>query len=139
MKTKKLKWTKPALVDLGNYKEAKVSTTELVNKAEDFLSYEDKYISGNKKGKTEQSGMASLARVMPAPLSSSKINKINQVAADAFRVLNCNGVVRIDMIVKGDDVYLNEVNNIPGSLSFYLWEESGLTYKELLNTLEFNI
>ena len=79
--------------------------------------------------------MASLARVMPAPIEESKIQKINQIALDAFRVLNGNGVVRIDMIIKGDNVYLNEVNNIPGSLSFYLWEQTGLTYPQLLDAL----
>lgn len=123
---------------LGSYDEVLLSKTELVAKDEDFLSYEDKYMSGGKKGgKTKQasSGMASLSRIIPAPVTADEQQQIETIAKTAFRVLNCESVIRIDLMIKDGVVYLNEVNNIPGSLSFYLWEETDLEYKDLLNKI----
>ena len=44
---------------------------------------------------------------------------------------------RVDVIVDRTDgaIYVNEINTIPGSLSFYLWEATGLPFQELMDTL----
>ena len=59
------------------------------------------------------------------------------MAVKAFKVLGCNGVSRIDFMIDGetDKVYLNEINTIPGSLSFYLWEPIGVPYSKLLDKM----
>ena len=115
---------------VGNFKESKLSVVEEVSKSDDILSYEDKYTS-NAKGKSE--GMASLDRIIPAKISNVLSKKIDKIARDTFVCLNAQGVVRIDMIIINDDVFINEINNIPGSLSFYLWEKTNVDYTKLLD------
>ena len=93
---------------------------------------------GKKGGKTGGSkGMASLSRKIPADISPERREEIRDLAVRAFQVLGCNGVSRIDFMIDQDEdkVYLNEINTIPGSLSFYLWEPLGVPYKELLDRM----
>ena len=81
--------------------------------------------------------MASLSRKIPADISPERREEIRSLAVRAFQVLGCNGVSRIDFMIDQDEdkVYLNEINTIPGSLSFYLWEPLGVPYKELLDRM----
>ncbi len=106
---------------------------------EDILSFEDKYMSGSKSktGNSKSRGMASLKRKIPADISPEVRDEIRDMAQKAFKCLGCNGVTRIDFMIDGDEnkVYLNEVNTIPGSLSFYLWEPVGIPYSKLLDNL----
>ena len=128
---------------LGNYENQKVSAIEQVMPTKDFLTYEDKYIGSSKtKGKLggkfkASKGMASASRIIPAPLEDGLKEEIETVAVNAFKALGSSGVVRIDFLVdkKKNKVYINEVNNIPGSLSFYLWEPIGKEYTELLDDM----
>ena len=119
---------------MGNYKDIKFSSTEEVNKDGDILSYEDKYIS-NGKGKNRVSGMASLSRIIPASIEDEMVKKIKNLTKNVFNCLNVTGVVRMDLMIVGDVVYLNEINNIPGSLSFYLWENNEYNYQKLIDDL----
>jgi D-alanine-D-alanine ligase len=59
------------------------------------------------------------------------------MAVKGFQCLGCNGVARIDFMIDkaNGNVYLNEINTIPGSLSFYLWEPIGVKYTELLDRM----
>ena len=59
------------------------------------------------------------------------------MAGETFRVLSCHGVSRIDVMVdeKDNSVYVNEINTIPGSLSFYLWEATGISFENLMDRL----
>ncbi len=120
---------------LGDESFAKASVCEEPMHTGAMLSYEDKYVS-NAKGSKSQ-GMASVSRQIPANIPEEMNKEIQELAVRAFHVLKCNGVVRIDFILDASTgrVYLNEVNTIPGSLSFYLWEASGMKYKELLTEL----
>ena len=82
--------------------------------------------------------MSSLQRKLPADLSSGKTAEIQELAVRTFRSLGCSGVVRIDFLLDTSDddrVYVNEINTIPGSLAFYLWEAGGLPYRELLDRM----
>ncbi len=120
---------------LGDYQNQQVSVIEQVNKNDEILSYEDKYMSGGKSSKSSDQGMASLPRIIPAPLAEEVTEEIKQIALKTFRVLNCQGVVRLDLMLADGKIYINEVNNIPGSLAFYLWEETGMSYSELLDEI----
>lgn len=116
------------------YCEASVCEEPFMN--DEILSYEDKYLGGSKSSGASK-GMASLGRKLPADISNEKSEEIKSLARNVFKALGASGVVRIDFIIDcdTDKVYVNEINTIPGSLSFYLWQESGLSYKELLNRL----
>ena len=120
---------------LGSNEFAMVSELEEVMGVDEFLSYQDKYIGG-KKG-TKSKGMASTNRIIPARINRELTNEIKDLSLKIFKLLNLSGVVRIDYLIdkKNSKVYVNEPNIIPGSLSFYLWKESGKDYKTLLDDL----
>ncbi|MCR5156718.1 MAG: D-alanine--D-alanine ligase [Butyrivibrio sp.] len=127
---------------LGDYESAEASECEEPVNSDDILSFEDKYIGGAKGGakgaKTGGSkGMASLKRKIPADISSEMRDRIRKMAVDAFICLGCSGVSRIDFMIDmaTNEVYLNEINTIPGSLSFYLWEPLGMKYEHLLDNM----
>jgi D-alanine-D-alanine ligase len=81
--------------------------------------------------------MANLSRKIPAELTPERREEIRELAVKAFKALGCNGVSRIDFMIdeESDKLYFNEINPIPGSLSFYLWEPVGVPYKELLSRM----
>lgn len=122
---------------LGDENDAEASEIEEPLHTKDILSYEDKYVSNAKGGGTKNSGMASVSRKIPADLSPEKREEVRSLAVRAFKALGCNGVSRIDFMIDEDNgkLYFNEINTIPGSLSFYLWEPLGVPYKELLNRM----
>ncbi len=121
---------------LGDELEAEASECEEPLNAEEILTYEDKYTKGG-KSKGGSKGMASLSRAIPAHISPERREEIRQMAVKAFQCLGCSGVARIDFMIdkETDKVYLNEINTIPGSLSFYLWEPVGLKYTQLLDRM----
>ena len=128
---------------LGNYEKQSVSAIEQVIPTKDFLTYEDKYIGSSKvKGKLgakfkTSKGMVSASRILPAVLDKKLKEEIEDIATKAFKALGSSGVVRIDFLVdtKNNKPYINEINNIPGSLSYYLWEPIGKEYTELLDDM----
>ena len=81
--------------------------------------------------------MQASQKKIPADIPEETASKIMALASDTFRVLACNGVSRIDFMIDKEtgDIYVNEINTIPGSLSFYLWEETGIPFKELIDKL----
>lgn len=119
---------------LGDYEKTEVSVCEEPVKQGDFLSYYDKYVS-NSKGNTR--GMSSTQRIIPAKISEELTKTIQNHAKQTFRILGSAGVSRIDFMIDNNtqNVYVNEINTIPGSLSFYLWEASNKKFEELLNEL----
>lgn len=120
----------------GNYENQQASTLEEVMSTKEFLTYADKYIGSSKtKGKTASKGMASANRIIPARLDDETTEQVKELAKKAFRVLNLSGVCRIDFLLDGKKIYINEPNTIPGSLSFYLWEATDKPYEELLDDM----
>lgn len=117
---------------LGDEESCRCSACEEVLKQDKILSYQDKY-----SGKGKSKGMLSTSRRIPADLSLEQTEEIRAMAMETFHVLNAAGVVRIDFLMQKDtkDVYVNEINTIPGSLSFYLWEKEGLAFSDLINEL----
>lgn len=129
---------------LGNFKEQEVSVLEEPIKNDEILSYKDKYmgdgtkktgVKGGKFSGAKGSGMASLSRKIPAELSKEQEEEIYSLAKKTFTELNCEGISRIDFIIDKDtnNVYVNEINTIPGSLAFYLWKPKGISFSELLD------
>lgn len=126
---------------LGDISNAKPSECEEPVGSDEILSYTDKYMAGGKnktgmEGSAKQ-GMASLKRKLPAEISSEMKEKIQRLAVETFKVLGCNGVSRIDFLVDNDtnDIYVNEINTIPGALSYYLWEATGKSFAEEIDDL----
>ena len=120
---------------LGDSSECKASVCEEPFMNDEILSYEDKYMANAKGGQSK--GMASLGRKIPADLSEERSNEIRQLACKIFKAIGASGVVRIDFIIDcdTDTVYANEINTIPGSLSFYLWDATDMKYRELIDNL----
>lgn len=109
-----------------------VSICEQPIKGDKILSYEDKYLAGSKT-----KGMAGMTRLVPAPIKNKLRDQIQDYAKRAFRTIGASGVSRIDFLVniKKGKIYINEINTMPGGVSFYLWKESGYNYSQLVDKL----
>ena len=120
---------------LGDYYDCEASVCEAPVRSGEILSYEDKYLGGGKNKPSE--GMHSTVREIPANLPEATTNYIRETACKTFRVLACDGVSRIDFMIDEatGEVFVNEINTIPGSLSFYLWEATGVKFDELVDRL----
>ena len=118
---------------LGDCDEYRTSVCEEPIKSGEILSYEDKYMGGSKGAK----GMQASQKRIPAELPDEVTKRIQFLAGETFRVLSCHGVSRVDVIIDRStgNIYVNEINTIPGSLSFYLWEATGIPFDKLMDTL----
>jgi D-alanine-D-alanine ligase len=120
---------------LGNYEYQQTSEIEEVISSDEFLTYKDKYLGSTKGSKSK--GMVSTNRKIPASIGDELRKEVRDLSKKVFKVLNSAGVCRIDFLIdnKKKKVYVNEINTIPGSLSFYLWEPIGKNYTVLLDDL----
>lgn len=121
---------------LGDADNCTASVCEEPFMHDEILSYKDKYLGGGKNDGPSK-GMASLGRKIPADLSKEKSDEIRDLSCRIFKALGASGVVRIDYLLdtKTDTVYANEINTIPGSLAFYLWEATDLKYTDMIDRL----
>lgn len=121
---------------LGDYETAEASECEEPVNTDEILSYEDKYGGGDGK-KGGGKGMSGLKRLLPAPISPELREQVRNLAIQTFKALGCNGVSRIDFLLDTEEnkLWVNEINTIPGSLSFYLWEPIGVKYTEQLDRM----
>jgi D-alanine-D-alanine ligase len=123
-----------AVMGYGNNIEA--SVLEQPISWEEFLTYEEKYMRGGE-------GMKSQERIIPAPISDTLKEKIQGYAIEGFKAIDGRGTARIDFLLTTDngmisdnsDIYLNEFNTMPGSLAFYLWQESGMSHGAVVDKL----
>lgn len=127
---------------LGSNSFMETSAIEQVMGKDEILSFNDKYIgSGAKKGAAKKmgasKGMVSANRVIPADIPKKLASEIEETSKRAFRALGASGVVRIDFLYdkKSKKYYVNELNTIPGCLSFYLWLPLNKEYDELLDDM----
>ncbi|MDE5551607.1 MAG: D-alanine--D-alanine ligase [Muribaculaceae bacterium] len=118
---------------LGDADDHQSSVCEEPIKTGDILSYEDKYMGGSKT----TAGMQASDKRIPAEISDEQTRRIQEMVGETFRVLSCHGVSRVDVMIdeKDNSIYVNEINTIPGSLSFYLWEASGISFGQLMDKL----
>lgn len=141
---------------IGNLTETEASICEEPFFSDEILSYADKYIgdgkskggtiAGGKTGSSKLSGPKTGAKggntqfankKIPADISKEKTEEIQKLAQEVFKVLGCSGVSRIDFLIdqKTDKVYVNEINTIPGALSYYLWEATGKPFEKELDEI----
>lgn len=118
---------------LSDGKNVMASALEEVYMKDAILSYSDKYLGSSGKSK----GMVSTSRDCPAKLDPKHTKEIQDLAIACFNALGCSGVARMDFLMDSqtNQIYANEINTIPGSLSFYLWEASGKSFTALMETL----
>lgn len=118
---------------LGYGDDVTASVCEMPYNADEFLTFSDKYLNGGKN----QASMEALSRRIPAPISDEMTKKIQQMTIEIFKLMDCKGVVRIDYICDHElnELYVNEINTIPGSFAFYLWEPLGISYSQLIEKL----
>ncbi|MCH8567880.1 MAG: D-alanine--D-alanine ligase [Balneolales bacterium] len=116
---------------LGDFEKAEASVCEQPVGSAEHLSFEDKYMGDEGKG------MASATRIIPAPIADELREAIQADAVKLFKALDAGGVARLDFLVNAhtNEYFFNEINTIPGSFSFYLWEKSGVSFQELMNRL----
>lgn len=113
---------------LGNH-EPKASVPGEIVPHREFYDYTAKYLEDGTQ------------LLIPAQLKPAQVQKIQSLAVQAFRALELSGMARVDFFLekKGNKLYLNEVNTIPGftSISMYpkLWEASGISFRQLIDKL----
>ena len=141
---------------IGNLTESETSVCEEPFFSDDILSYTDKYIGNGKSGGTigskgfagKISGNKSMmgeknknsdfsSKKIPADISKEKTKEISNLTKEVFKTLGCSGVARVDFLIDkdSDKVYVNEINTIPGALSFYLWEATGKSFENELDEI----
>ncbi|MBI2325968.1 hypothetical protein HYU91_01125 [Candidatus Collierbacteria bacterium] len=109
-----------------------LSVTEQPVASGDVLSFDDKYVGEAGKGR----GMASAKRYVPAKVDQKIIKEVEENALKFFRCIGGKGIARVDFLVdKKGVVYFNEINTMPGSLAFYLWEKTNLPFPKLVSRL----
>lgn len=137
-----------SVLGYGAKSRASVCEEPLTDNA--FLTYQDKYLSGGESAKGgkiggaktggkpgAKAGMSSSKRQVPADLPENMAAEIQNMSQRAFVALDGCGVARVDVLIDKRDnrIYINEINTIPGSLSFYLWQAGGLEFPDLIDEL----
>lgn len=134
---------------LGNICDTEASVCEEPIFSDEILSYSDKYMGGSaKSGKgikggvkspktSSGKGMAASTKKLPADIPDSQRDEIQKLAKETFKVLGCSGVARVDFLIdmETNKVYVNEINTIPGALSYYLWEATGKSFEQELDEM----
>jgi len=129
---KKLKEVNCSVLGYGGY--VRVSALEMPLTGDEFLTFDEKYLR-DKKG--ESQGMKSMGRIIPAPIPEETADRIRALSREVFELLDLKGVVRIDYMLDEDEdaLYIGEVNTIPGSLAFCLWEHAEVNSAELIDEM----
>ncbi|MBC7194222.1 MAG: D-alanine--D-alanine ligase [Caldisericia bacterium] len=117
---------------MGN-EEIITSKLEEVKTPKIFLDYESKYKSNAKGGGL----LKRFGHIIPAEIPEELTKKIQDLAIKAFKAIDGKGIARVDFLLDSEsgEVYVNEINTMPGALSFYLWEASGVPFDKLIDNL----
>jgi D-alanine-D-alanine ligase len=116
---------------MGNT-EVRASVLEQPITWQDFLTYEEKYMRSE-----GAAGMKGAERKIPASISDELTKRIQEMAIRAFKLIDARGTARVDFLVREqtNEVYLNEMNMLPGSMAFYLWQETGMSPSQVVDEL----
>ena len=138
---------------LGNVVDTAASECEEPFFSDEILSYADKYMGGSKSSKGGKFGavkggkiggsksgeraMAASKKKLPADITKEQKDEIQRLAKETFKVLGCAGVSRVDFLIDEEtgEIFVNEINTIPGALSYYLWEATGKSVTEEMEDL----
>lgn len=121
--------TSPVLINCAVYKTQEkivVSSLEKPITNHDILTFEDKYLDGAKIERKSE---------FPAKLDKNIQEKIVGYSKQIYQTLNFNSVIRIDYIVGDNEVYLNEINSVPGSLAYYLFCDTTKQFQTMLSEM----
>ena len=125
---------RPELYDLQiavrTYPELELSAVERPLRSSttgEILDYRDKYVGGQ--------GMAAAPRELPAAIDPKVEGRLREAAASAAALVGVRGVARIDFLSDGDELFVNEVNTIPGSLGRHLFVAPAVPFADLLADL----
>lgn len=130
-------------INCSAFKEENVIRTSVLEEPvhwEDFLSFNDKYLTTagkSDKSSGSGSGMADMSRKIPAEVDKHIEEHIKEYTTKIYQTMDCHGVVRLDFLMdeNKEKLFVNEINTIPGSMSFYLWEHSNISFKELISKI----
>jgi len=119
---------------MGNNVLTPASIEHPLNKTE-FFNFEDKYLSGGKKG--SDSGVNNNYSEIPANISPDLSKEVLELGKTVYKVLGCSGIARVDFLIdsKTNQVFVNEVNTLPGSLYHHNWKVSGVSNIDLIQKL----
>ena len=109
------------------------SVLEKPKTQKEILSFDEKYL----QNPNQKSGMSNFKRELPAKITNELWDKIVDMSKTAYKICKLNGLVRIDYLLndKTQQVYINEINTIPGSLSFYLWQYDKYSFDKLIDLM----
>ena len=115
---------------LLGYRDLRPSVLEQPISWQEFLTYEEKYMRSE-----GAAGMKGAERKIPAPLPDEMTTRIQEMAVAAFQAVDGCGTARVDFLLQGDTIYVNEINTLPGSFAFYLWQEEGMSPSDVVEAL----
>lgn len=117
---------------LGN-NELQLAAIERPLNDTEFFAFQDKYLSGGKKG----SGVNSQPSEIPANIDADLAQEVEELGRGVYRTLGCSGIARVDFLIdsKKNTVFVNEVNTLPGSLYHHNWKSVGISNIELVTKL----
>lgn len=100
--------------NIAAYKTKKInlSKIEVVFHEDDILTFKDKYETDYKLK----------SHNLEYPFDKDIEERIKQIAIKAYQIFNCEGIVRLDLMIAEDKIYVNEINTIPGALAYYLFD-----------------
>lgn len=113
---------------MGFEEDLSVSLCEEPLGWKEFLTYEDKYLNKVKDSTSSK-------RKIPADIGEALTLEIQGYAKKAFRSIDCCGNARIDFLLEGNNIYVNEINTVPGSIAFYLWEGCGYSFTSIITKI----
>lgn len=117
-------------IAIRSYPSLELSAIEEPHRAQaagEILSYEDKYMRGQ--------GLAGAARDLPAQIPDTLASTIRAAARQVATLVGVRGVARLDFLLSGDDLFVNEINTVPGLLSSYLWVDPPVAFERLLTDM----
>ena len=115
------------LIGVKNYPSFNVSEIEKPIKNDTLFSYSEKYL--------ENGGLEGSKRELPANIDEDKKNKIISYVEKINSIIPTRGIFRYDFLLDNEDIYINEINAIPGSHALYLWQNLNKSKYELLNDI----
>jgi len=117
---------------MGNEELQLAEIERPLNKTE-FFDFNDKYLSGNKKG----GGVNSQYSEIPANIGKELSERVKDLGKRTYHALECSGIARVDFLIenKANQVYVVEVNTLPGSLYAHNWKKIGVSGVELVTRL----
>jgi D-alanine-D-alanine ligase len=118
---------------IGQNNDIKLGAIERALNKSDFFNFNDKYISGSKKGNISENKYSEI----PAKIDEKLYDKVEELGIKAFKAIGCEGISRIDFLIDKNSniVYINEINTLPGSLYHHNFKEMGISSMDLVKKL----